>query len=185
VVHAGDEIGNPVTGEQFTVLRSTADTNGELMDGIISLAPRSPGPPAHVHPVIEERLKVVSGTLKVALRGEERTLREGDEVAITPGTPHRLWNDADEEVRFEAVIEPALRMETLIETLFGLGRDGKLNKTGRPSILQSAIILDEYSEEFRLAGVPAFLQRIVFGTLAPIGKLFGYKASYPEYSRDA
>lgn len=179
---ARDALKNPLTGERFVVRRSTADTNGALVEGVLSLDAHSPGSPAHVHPVIEERLKVVSGTLKLAVRGEERTLREGDEVVIEAGTPHRLWNDADEEVRFEAVIEPALRMETLIETLFGLGRDGKLNKAGRPSILQSAVILDEYSEEFRLAGVPAVLQRILFGTLAPIGKLFGYRASYPEYS---
>ena len=178
----GDVIANPSTGEEFTIRRSAAETNGEVLDAVITIKAGAPGPPGHIHPVVEERLKMVGGTLEVEIDGERRTLKAGDEFVVEPGMAHKLWNEGEEDASFEAEIRPALRMETFIETIFGLARDGKVNKAGRPNMLQAAVLLNEYSEEFRLAGVPAIAQTVLFGALAPVGKLFGYKARYPQYS---
>lgn len=176
----GEVIENPSTGEMFAVRNSTA----EVLEGLITIKAGAPGPPGHMHPVIQERIKVVSGSLKVDIDGQDRTLGVGDEMVIEPGTAHRLWNEGSEDASFEAEIRPALRMEEFIETIFGLARDGKINKEGRPGLLQAAVLMQAYSKEVRLTGIPVLAQTIVFGALAPIGRLLGYKARYAKYSGD-
>lgn len=149
---------------------------------MLVFAPRAAGPMPHIHPIIEERVKVVVGSLKVKVDGEDKTLQVGDEMVIKPGAAHALWNDGDEEVRFEAQASPALKLETFIETIFGLARDGKTNKKGMPNRLQAAVLISEYSDEMQLADVPVFAQRLMSTLVAPIGRLFGFKGRYPEYS---
>jgi len=181
---SGDVIDNPLTGEQFIVSKATGETSGELLEGVMVFAPRAAGPMPHVHPIIEERVKVVAGTLKVKIDGEERTLQTGDEAIIKPGSAHALWNEGDDEIRFEVQASPALKLETFIETIFGLARDGKTNKKGMPNPLQAAVLISEYSEEMQLADVPLFAQKLLATLVAPIGRLFGFKGRYPKYSGD-
>ncbi len=179
---SGDVIENPLTGERFVVHKSAGETGGEYVLGEMYFAAHAVGPPEHVHPILEERFKVVSGTLNVSVGGEERTVTEGEEVIVPRGTPHRFWNDSEEEVRFEGEIRPALRLETFLETAFGLARDGKTNAHGMPNLLQAAVIMQEYSDEVHLAAPPLAVQKVLFGILAPIGRLLGYRARYPQYS---
>ena len=179
---SGDVIENPLSGERFVVHKSASETGGEYIQGEMHFASHAAGPPEHVHPKLEERCKVVSGTIRVSVGGRERKVTEGEEIVIAAGTPHRFWNDSDTDARFLAEIRPALRMETFIETIFGLARDGKTNSSGAPSLLQAAVLMSEYSDEVYLAQPPLVIQRIVFGILTPIGRLFGYKAQYPQYS---
>lgn len=120
--------------------------------------------------------------MKTKIGAEERVATEGEEVVITPGTPHKFWNDSSQDAAFEIQIRPALKMETMLEPGFGLARDGKTNKQGMPNLLQGAVLLQEYSEEMRLTKVPAFVQKLMVPLVAPIGRLFGFKAIYTEYS---
>lgn len=46
-----------------------------------------------------------------------------------PGTPHRFWNDADEEARALVKLRPALNSETFFETLYGLPNTAKPTRT--------------------------------------------------------
>lgn len=178
----GDVIDNPLSGERFVVRRSAGETGGELIEGDMHVAPHAEGPPEHVHPVQEERFKLVSGTLNVRAAGQERIVAEGEEIVIPPGTPHRFWNDSDSEAVFHAEVRPALRLETFLETVFGLARDGKTNRQGMPNPLQAAVLMREYSDEVRLASPPVAVQNVLFGALAPIGRMLGYKARYSQYS---
>jgi hypothetical protein len=75
---------------------------------------------------------------------------------------------------------PALNTETFFETMCGLARDGKLGENGAPPLLQTAIISSAY--EIYLPRPPVALQKALFAFLVPVGKLVGYRASYPEYS---
>jgi len=61
-----------------------------------------------------------------------------------------------------------------------LARDGKVNQNGRPNLLQSAVLACVYRQEWRLARPPYGIQVVLFGVLAPIGRLLGYRASYPR-----
>lgn len=77
-------------------------------------------------------------------------------------------------------IRPALNTETFFETIYGLSRYGKVDENGVPPLLQTAIICRTY--ENYLPSPPIWLQKALFAVLAPVGRLMGYRASYPEYS---
>lgn len=50
MAHAGQTIHNPVSDEQITFLRTSADTDGDLLEIELELAPDGRVPGAHVHP---------------------------------------------------------------------------------------------------------------------------------------
>ena len=75
---------------------------------------------------------------------------------------------------------PPVNMETFFETLFGLARDGKVNKRGAPRLLQAVLLGREY--DTYLAGPPVALQRAGAFVLAPVARLLGYRARYEKYS---
>ena len=75
---------------------------------------------------------------------------------------------------------PALRTETAFEALAGLARDGKTTRAGVPkNPLRVALILRHFEDEIYLARPPLAVQRVLFGTLAKLGRLLGYRAQYP------
>ena len=109
----------------------------------------------------------------------------GETIAVPPGTPHTLWNEGEEEAHALVEYRPALRMETLFQTLFGLGRDGKTDQEGSLTLLQGTVMLKEFVDEYRLARPPLPVQKVVLAVLAPIGRLLGYKARCARYSEQA
>ena len=181
IAKAGDTIESPLSGARIVFLKKSRDTNGELLqlDDVMKGGGRVPI--EHVHPYMEERFEILSGTARLSMRGQERDVGAGETVVVPAGTPHVWGNPSEEELHVIVELRPALKMEEWFETVFGLQRDGKADpKNGLPNLLQLALIAREY--EFYLARPPLFVQRVLFGLLAPIGKLLGYKARYPEYS---
>ena len=105
------------------------------------------------------------------------------EAVIPPGTPHRWWNEADEEARVLVELRPALNSEIFFETVYGLARDGKTEENGVPSLLQQAVTLNGVNKgEIYLAWPPIPVQKAFLAALAPVGRLLGYKDHYPRYS---
>jgi hypothetical protein len=103
------------------------------------------------------------------------------------GVPHAWQNpSSDEELRFVSELRPPLVFETILETTFGLARAGKTTKQGIPKDpLQLAVLVDETRGMFYSSRVPIGVQEAflaLFGVLASVGRLLGYKARYPEYS---
>ena len=75
-------------------------------------------------------------------------------------------------------VEPALNFETILETMFGLARDGKANKNGvSADLLQLAVIAASADAVFGSA-----LQRAMIGVLAFVGRLAGRRERYARYS---
>lgn len=75
-----------------------------------------------------------------------------------------------------------METETLFETLWGLGIDGKIKDNGVQNLPQIAVIFREYEREFRLFKPSYRLQKILFAILAPIESLLGYQIKYDKYS---
>jgi quercetin dioxygenase-like cupin family protein len=182
MARAGEEIYNPVQDDRIVFRKTGRETGGELLRAELFVSPRG-GNPLHVHPLQEEHFKAVSGTVGVQVGDEHRSLGEGEEVVVPPGTPHRWWNDADEEAHVLIELRPALNTETFFETLYGLARDGKTDENGVPSLLQQAVTLNGVNKgEIYLAQPPIPVQKVFLATLAPVGRLLGYKDHYPKYS---
>jgi hypothetical protein len=69
----------------------------------------------------------------------------------------------------------------MIRNAFGLAQDGKVNKRGMPNLLQLAVFVREFADVMQFTRPPRIVQEILFGLLAPLALLFGYRGSYPEY----
>jgi quercetin dioxygenase-like cupin family protein len=177
---AGDELLNPVTGLR-TVFRKTAqETSGELLQVDWIGEPGWTTGPDHVHPRQEERFEVLSGSLGLRVGGIERVHSVGEVIVAPAGSAHAAWNADDDEVHVLVDFRPALRTELAFETLAGLARDGKTNRAGAPrNPLRLALILREYEDEIYFVRPPLFVQRVIFGALARVARLLGYRAEYP------
>ena len=179
---SGEILDNPVTGQRIIFRQTSEDTEGALLEvESVYTKPTPSRPPVHYHPAQEERFEVLSGELRVQVSGEARTLREGEILVIPSGTTHEMWAET-EGVRVNWQTRPALKTETFFETVWGLSRDGRTGNNGTPNLLQVVVIAQAYAGEFRLARPPWPVQRILFAVLAPLGRLLGYRASYPEYT---
>ena len=182
MVRAGDEMVNDVTGLRTIFRKTAADTDGELLQVDWIGGPGWSAGPRHVHRKQLERFTVISGTLGVHVDGAEGTYGPGEVAEASPGAVHTAWNagEAGEEVHALVEFEPALRAEVPLEALAGLARDGKVNKAGVPrNPLRLALLIHDYEDELYLASPPLFVQRAIFGPLALLGRLLGYRAEYP------
>ncbi|MER8403626.1 hypothetical protein [Mesorhizobium sp. M0185] len=67
--------------------------------------------------------------------------------------------------------------------LFGLANAGKVDRKGRPSPLQAAVIAREFADVIVFTHPPPAIQRVALGFLAPLGHLLGYHAIDPVYCK--
>lgn len=182
MARAGDTLEDPASGDRLVFRRTAAETNGEVLEYEIWFVPRGFAVRDHVHPHQQERHEVVEGSLGIAVEGRERRLGPGDVELVPPGTRHRLFPIENEPVHAVFESRPALRTEILLETIFGLARDGKVTARGNPGLLQLAVIFRELHEVGYPTSPPLALQRALLTPLAAIGWLRGYRAQYPAYS---
>jgi quercetin dioxygenase-like cupin family protein len=105
---------NPHTGERVTIVSETP----ELLTMDVVWPRPGHRAAAHVHPEMEERYEVVTGTAAFNIGGEQSTAGPGETVVVPPGTPHLAWNPTQEEVRLRIEMRPALRWAQFVERLF-------------------------------------------------------------------
>ena len=176
MIHPGDRLENPVTGEVLVFHRTSGETDGESV--LVETIVRAHGvvAAAHVHPHQTERFEVLDGLLALRVGDQELVARPGDVAVVAPGTPHRFWNAGEDEARFLCEVRPALEFESLIETMFTLAAEGKTNRKGMPNPLQLAVIAKAHFDTVRLPFPPAVLQRAALAAGAPLGAALGYSA---------
>jgi quercetin dioxygenase-like cupin family protein len=178
MIHAGDTIENPVTGERIVFRKTSRETGGQAVVIETHVRPNGFVAAAHVHPSQEERFEVLSGSVGFRV-GRARTVAgPGQRLVVPAGTPHRFWNAGDDVAHFVCEIRPALQFESLLETMFALAVDGKTNRKGMPSLLRLAVIANAHFDTVRLPFPPAILQRIGLALGAPVGRLLGYRPAY-------
>lgn len=181
MVRPGLVMENPVSGEDRVVFTKTAQqTGGEVFELEVFIRAGAPGTPEMVHSLQDESFEILSGSLDFRIGGgQEQRLEAGESLLIPKGTPHNWWNASDEEAHALVEITPALRSEEFFANLYGL-----CSETGTlPNPLQMAVLIDEHKDEGSyLTKPPLWVQRVMFGVLATLGRLLGYKAHYPTYS---
>jgi mannose-6-phosphate isomerase-like protein (cupin superfamily) len=181
VIQQGQTIENPVTGERMTFIETSKSTGGRYVRIELRADLGGAVAAAHVHPRQRERFEVVSGRLGAEVGGREVEAGPGEVLEVAPGTPHTWWNAGDDELVFRCEVRPALRFESLIETMFSLAADGKTNKKGMPNPFRLAVIANAHFDTVRLPVIPAWLQKVALVAGAPIGKAMGFEPTYtPE-----
>ena len=182
-IEAGESWENPVTGERASILELPHETpEGRLVVELTALA-GAPVGGEHRHPHAVERFTVLEGELTVKQDGQTSALKEGKTISVEAGVWHNWWNEGDRDARVRAEIAPGARIVHMVETTWGLARLGHTDTKGVPHPLQLALTAREFSDAVVFRSPPVAVQRALFGALAPIARLRGYRATYPQISR--
>lgn len=172
---------NKKTGQLIKFIRTTNDTDGQLLEMNVTFAPKSFVPPMHYHPRQTENFRVISGSLMVNLAGKIIVLQKGEMLEIPARVKHAMWNDSKDKTIVNWRIEPALQTEYLLETLTGLANDNQTNARGVPSLLQKVLTARKYHQSLRLAHPPYLVQKLIFALITPIAILSGRRADNEKY----
>lgn len=159
----GIELENGGVLLKFT--HTAAETAGALHAQEARYPPHSAPPPLHRHPLQDERFVIVQGQLFFKLGDEPRTVTAGQELAVPKGVLHSAYNPGDTATLVIWETRPALRTAEFFVTMERASRG-----RARPPLFEAAAILSEYRDEFELAKPPRFIQRFVFGCMAPFGR---------------
>jgi quercetin dioxygenase-like cupin family protein len=178
MAYAGQILDNPVSGERFTFRKTAADTDGELLEFDLELAPDGHVPGKHVHPSQEERFEVLSGTMKFKMGRKTVVAEAGDVVTVPAGVAHKFENGGDETAQVRVQVTPALEMERLFETAVALARDGRTTAKGMPKPLDLALFVREFADEVQGAFPPVWVQRASLAPLAWIARRSGHAERY-------
>ena len=184
MAYTGRIIEDPITKQRITFLKTARDTCGELLRFEVRMAPGG-FIHRHTHPKQEERVEVISGTMRFRIKSRERSLASGERLVVYPGEIHEVHNQSGADAIFIVESRPALKTERGLETIFGLAKDGMTNQNGRPkNVLQRGVIAYDNINEVALRSVPLVVQRAVVAPLAGLGHLLGFRSSYSRYADD-
>jgi mannose-6-phosphate isomerase-like protein (cupin superfamily) len=192
MLQAGDSLENPVLGIRILICKLEKETGGNGFELEYFIKPHAGRESvAHLHQWWTEQFEILAGTAHYVLDGKEKAAQAGDVLVFPKGIPHiHPWNVGDSELhmrqtdRFDHASPAAVR-DTLnvYATLYGLARDGKVNRSALPNPLQLAVMVRFLQRHGAyLGGLPPAIQQGVFGGLAILGRAFGFQPSYPKYT---
>ncbi len=167
----GETIEAPTMGQRITCSDTTASTGGELFRFDFWMRGGAVAPPLHVHPRQEERIRVLSGSVRSISGGVERVLGAGETVVSRPGQPHTVGPAGETAVEMVVEFRPALGFEAFAERMFALDRAGHLNGKGQGNPLRLAMARP-HDAELYLPRVSVGLQRTLLRALDRLGRRF-------------
>ncbi len=172
----------PVTGEWVFGLVSSAETHGEFERGVGIFSPGNAGPPEHFHPSYDEHFDILRGEFIFKINGQERKAHAGEQLRIEKGTPHTFRCVGETHGVATVETRPAARTGEVISTLFGMAHEGALTPQGQPKLMQAMVIGGEYADDTVFTSPPPNIAIPLAKALAPIGRLLGYRPTYPKYA---
>lgn len=131
----------------------------------------------HVHPGADEHFAVRSGRIKVVVDGREQLVGAGGTAIVPRGRPHYFANVGEGNAELEISFTPAqqhLRFFINFATLT-VQQPSWFSRVGDPNFLLIALVLHTYRDHLYLAGVPIWLQKLLFAALAPLARMRGYR----------
>jgi mannose-6-phosphate isomerase-like protein (cupin superfamily) len=174
---------NPVTLERAVLIEAPWWNDAGRAVADLTALPGARVVGEHLHPALQESFTVREGELTVQRNGQRSVVRAGERADIEPGVWHDWWNAGQQDAIVRVEITPGERFAHMIETLFGLAREGHVNRRGMPHPLQLALIATEFADVIVFRKPPAAVQRVLFAALTPIARRRGYRATYPTLSR--
>ena len=172
---------NPVTGERVVVLTDARRHPEQVLVSHLFIRPGGRVAAAHVHPTVDERFLVLSGQVGFLIGDRKRTLGAGEGASVPARVVHDGWQVGDDEAEVLVEVVPGVRFAEMVGSMFGLARDGKVNKKGLPDPLQLAVMGHEYGDVIRFTKPPPLVQKLTIPPMAALGRKRGRKPMYPEY----
>jgi quercetin dioxygenase-like cupin family protein len=174
----GRVIVNPLSGEQIVIRRTAEQTDGEVLDWELLLAPGGKVPSSHAHPEQEEIFTVLAGRMRFRVGWRRITAAPGQRVRIPPGTVHHFANAGGIPARVAVESRPALAMEELLETAAALAQEQHAAGRALPRPLELALFMTDFEHEVRAPFLPSVLIRPFMRTLARLARRNGLDARY-------
>ena len=172
---------NPANGNIYEFVETAKDTNGERVTLKATIKSQGQLVLNHFHAHQDETFEVISGQLTILLNGETMILSAGEKITLPKNIPHNHYNNEDATVTYIHSVTPALDFDYLIETLAGLASDVNVKKR-KYRLIQDLVTLKYFDSKSYVADVPVGIQKMLANTVAPIARLFGYRAIYEKYS---
>lgn len=176
---AGDAI-------RYTIMTRANDTGGDHYKVQLLIRPTAsdfyPGKPGSSPMTIlahqSKRLLVTSGALGYELNGTQAVAAAGQVVDVPAGTPHTLWNaDPASDVAAELTVTPGTPDETYYENLAGIGRQNK--DLSRVNPVELIVVFAHY--QVRPSEIHPLVWDLAAKVGSTLGRLMGFKTSYPQY----
>ncbi|WP_327147534.1 cupin domain-containing protein [Nocardia sp. NBC_01329] len=159
-------------GHRVTVLDEGTDDTGPYLRLRHELPTpgRQAGP--HWHPVLTEAWTVQQGRLAFRVDGQEIAAGPGETVRAAARTVHEFRSEVPDTV-LDHEIRPPLRHLEMFTLWSALDRAGATTRSGAPRNPLALALLWELQDGY-LAGIPAGIQRVIFGGLAAFARRTGY-----------
>jgi quercetin dioxygenase-like cupin family protein len=176
----GHIIENPLSGEQITIRRTSADTGGAVLEWELLLAPGGRVPSGHAHPEQEEVFTVLAGQMRFRVGVRRVIANPGDTVRIQPGTVHHFANAGSRPARVSVRTSPALSMQELLETAAALAQDQQDAARRLPRPTDLALFMRDFEREVRAPYLPTALVRAVLTPVARLARRRGLDSRYRQ-----
>jgi quercetin dioxygenase-like cupin family protein len=141
------EVHNAATGETVRFVRTADETGGELLVMEAHWSRADHTTPAHVHPAMEERWKILEGSVEFEIDGVRSTAGPGETITAPPGVSHTNWNAGDGPALMRIEMRPPLRWEEFVRQLFALASEELVDDQAQRSIEE---LLTEFESEIKL-----------------------------------
>jgi quercetin dioxygenase-like cupin family protein len=158
----------------FVFRRTSADTGGAFVElDVLMEAGGGPGNAgAHVHPDIEEELRVLEGTATVQVGGEQRAVPPGGRLVIPKGVAHSIRNASDGFVLVRERFTPATSLDYYYVQVV---RAGGFTGAGWTRM---AMLSTWFKQQYP-AGLPIWMTKLAAFLAAPTARLSGVPTYYP------
>ncbi|MGV3761848.1 cupin domain-containing protein [Parapedobacter sp.] len=175
----GQLLTNPITDDTYEYLETSKDSEGARV--VIKATVKSQGQlvPNHLHTLQDETFEIVDGRLTIWADGATRVLSAGERITLPRNKAHNHYNGHSMPVTYIHTVAPGLDFDYLIENLVGLAADGK---SGGGGLVQQLVTLRYLDSKSFLSDMPLAVQKALMVAVAPIARLFGYRAIYKKYS---
>lgn len=167
---------DPVFRQRLGFQRTTDEDGQEVLQVEIWVEPGG-GVPAHIHPAVEERFKVLAGRPSFLAGRKWQAAGAGETVVVPPGVRHGYRNDGDETAHVICEARPPSSLQEFLEETAALSQAGKLTRGGLPrspgALLEAAAMAERHRDMVVLSFAPMpprRLQRLIFPALARLGE---------------
>ncbi len=165
-------------GMKFTVLKSSADTNGQSLDLHWDLFPgcNMKDPLIHMHPHAIETYEILTGEMEFFIKDKWVSAKKGDKLEVPIGVAHTFRNPSNQVVKIYNTHQPALKMEEYFEDVVKVLDKVTHNRTIPFSMnfnakLYLGALMSHYRHEIIAVKPPDVVVKI----LGYVGKVIGIK----------
>jgi quercetin dioxygenase-like cupin family protein len=167
---------DPLGRQRLTFSTKTDEDGGEVLLVEFWVQPRG-GVPPHIHPAVEERFNVISGTPSFLAGRKWQTAGPGETVVVPAGVRHAYRNRGKEVAHVVCEARPPSSLEAFLVEVAALARAGKLIRPGLPkgprAALEAAALVHRHREMVTLLPPtmpPPALQRLLIPPLARLAQ---------------